>query len=92
MSDAVHDTEGVRKGLVWPAVALAMFFTAVFVVIAVGTYEFIACSSHTCGPVSCIVSPCTVILAIIIWLSAASAVTLSGETNVLPLSPSTLVP
>ena len=85
MSDAVHETEGVRKGLVWPAVALAMLFTAIFIVVAVGTYGLIACGSHTCGAVSCIVSPCTVFLAIVIWLSAASAVTSSGEINFLPV-------
>lgn len=91
VSDAVNDTEGVRKGVVWPAVALAMAFTAIFIVIAVGTYGFIACGTHTCGPVGCIVSPCTVFLAIIIWLSAASAVTLSALSGDFCTDPDTNV-
>ncbi|CAN0376248.1 unnamed protein product, partial [Laminaria digitata] len=49
VSDAVEETKGVRKGLVWPALSLALLFTVVFIVIAIGTYGFISCGTHTCG-------------------------------------------
>ena len=75
------DTEGVRKGVVWPTLTLSMIITVAFVVTAIGTYECIACGASTCDTVSCVVSPCTIFLAIVIWLSAASAVSLSGETE-----------
>ncbi|CAM9421985.1 unnamed protein product [Laminaria digitata] len=91
VSDAVADTEGVRKGVVWPALTLAMLFTAAFVVVAIGTYECIACGTSTCGAVSCVVAPCTVFLAIVIWISAASAVTLSALSGDFCTDPDTNV-
>ena len=79
MSDAVGETEGVRKGLVWPVLVLAMLFTVVFVIVGIGTYECVAFGHRDCDACTCCVTPCTIFVAVVIWLCAASAVALSGE-------------
>lgn len=81
MSDAVAETEGVRKGLVWPVLILAMVFTVVFVIVGIGTYECVTFGHSDCDVATCCVTPCTVFVAVVIWLCAASAVALSGENG-----------
>eukprot|EP00903_Cladosiphon_okamuranus_P012954 g12093.t1 len=78
VSDAVGETEGVRKGLVWPILILGMLFTVVFVIVGVGTYECVACGHRDCDAITCCITPCTVFVAVVIWLCAASAVALSA--------------
>ncbi|CAN0284843.1 unnamed protein product, partial [Scytosiphon promiscuus] len=77
VSDAVNETEGVRKGVVWPTLVLALLFTVVFIVIGIGTYECVAYGTSTCDAAACCISPCTVFVAVVIWLCAAAAVSLS---------------
>lgn len=81
ISDYVDDTEGVRKGVVWPVIALSMLLIVIFIVIGLSTYECVACGVADCDTISCCISPCAIFLAVVIWLSAAAAVTLSGETD-----------
>lgn len=78
VSDSVATTEGVRKGVVWPAVVLSLLVVVVFILVSLSAYGCIACGAKPCGPVTCIILPGTVLLAIVVWLSAASAVTLSA--------------
>ncbi len=79
ISDAVDDTEGFRKGVVWPVLTLALLSTAGFILISVGTYECVAFGHADCDAITCCVTPCAVFVAVVIWLCAASAVALSGE-------------
>lgn len=79
VSEAVETTRGIRKGLVWPVISLTMLLIIVFLVIALGTYNIMACSLSKCVSIANCITPCAVFLAIIIWLSAASAVTMSGK-------------
>lgn len=79
VSESVATTEGLRKGVVWPAIVLSLLVVVTFIVVGISAYGFIACGARPCGPLTCIVLPGTVFLAIVVWLSAASAVTLSGE-------------
>ncbi|CAM9794407.1 unnamed protein product [Pylaiella littoralis] len=89
VSDAVGETEGARKGLVWPVLILALLFTIVFVVVGVGTYELVACGRRDCGAISCCVTPCTIAVAVIVWLCAAVAVTLSALSGDFCIDPDT---
>lgn len=79
ISDAVGKTESVRHGIVWPALALSMWAIICFIIIGLTTYGVVACGLLPCGPLTCILLPGTAFLAVVIWLCAATAVTLSGE-------------
>ncbi|CAM9803134.1 unnamed protein product [Ectocarpus sp. 12 AP-2014] len=81
ISDAVSDTEGARKGLVWPVLILSLMFTAFFVAISVSTYECVAFGHRDCAPASCCINPCTIFVAVVIWICAALAVSLSALTG-----------
>ncbi|CAM9899295.1 unnamed protein product, partial [Ectocarpus fasciculatus] len=81
ISDAVSDTEGARKGLVWPVLILSLIFTAFFVAVGISTYECVACGHRDCAPVSCCITPCTIFVAVVIWICAALAVSLSALTG-----------
>ena len=75
------DTRELRKGMVWPLLTLALLFTVIFVLISIGTYECVAFNLAHCGAVTCCVTPCAVFIAVVIWLFAAFAVSLSGESE-----------
>eukprot|EP00752_Nemacystus_decipiens_P005381 g4879.t1 len=89
VSDAVGETEGVRKGLVWPVLILGMLFTVVFVLVGIGTYECVAFGHRDCDALTCCISPCTIFVAVVIWLCAASAVTLSALSGDFCIDPDT---
>lgn len=75
------DTRKFRQGLVWPLLSLALLFTIIFVVISIGTYECVAYGHADCEAVTCCVTPCTVFIAVVVWLFAATAVSMSGESE-----------
>lgn len=81
LSDAVATTSGVRKGVIWPAISLSILIIIGFIVFGIGTYECVACGAGKCRSLSCLITPITVFLAVVIWIAAASAVSLSGEIN-----------
>lgn len=81
VSDDVGDTRELRKGLVWPLLSLALLCTVIFVVISIGTYECVAYGHADCDAVTCCVTPCAVFIAVVTWLFAAMAVSMSGESK-----------
>lgn len=60
---------------------LSLIFTAFFVAVSVSTYECVACGHRDCAPLSCCITPCTIFVAVVIWICAALAVSLSGKRS-----------
>ncbi|CAN0314917.1 unnamed protein product [Ectocarpus sp. 6 AP-2014] len=89
ISDAISDTEGARKGLLWPVLILSLVFTAFFVAISVSTYQCVAFGHRDCAPASCCINPCTIFVAVVIWICAALAVSLSALTGDFCIDPDT---
>ena len=71
----------LRQGLVWPLLSLALLLTVTFVLISIGTYECVAYGHADCEAATRCVTPCAVFIAVVIWLFAATAVSMRGESD-----------
>lgn len=80
ISDAVHTTKVLRRTIVWPTIILALVFVALFTLISCTTYEAVACARPSCrAPCTGGFAPFVVFLAVVVYLCAASTISLSGE-------------
>lgn len=83
VSEAVKTTKGIRKGVVWPLISFTIVMV-IFLLIALGIYSIFACSVNNCVMIAKLITPCSIFLALIIWLSAAAAISMGGERTLLP--------
>ncbi|CBJ30622.1 expressed unknown protein [Ectocarpus siliculosus] len=80
ISDAMYTTKVLRRTIVWPTIILALVFVALFILISCTTYEAVACARPSCrAPCTGGFAPFVVFLAVVVYLCAASVISLSGE-------------
>ncbi|CAM9191080.1 unnamed protein product [Ectocarpus sp. 8 AP-2014] len=82
ISDAVYTTKVLRRTIVWPTIILALVFVALFILISCTTYEAVACARPSCrAPCTGGFAPFVVFLAVVVYLCAASVISLSALTG-----------